>query len=204
MQIAEEVKTEIGTMSDELLISMLHDCIIQVEKQLTMACAILGELEKRQGRRHALSSRGLFRYYREINQGTLDVRAVLEFSGAQFILDHVRKCEVNMQNDLASGGVFKVVEIDEHSRPVAVERPLLQMTREQTDLLFDDGKLRPIAFQIAIVRKRISETKVAPEPPRIKTEALVDQGLIKIGWMRVNPNDLVKSLAKLGWKLEKQ
>jgi len=206
MQILDEVKTSIQSMGENELIAMLNDCIIQAEKQLAMACEILVELEKRQGRRHPLTSRGLFRYYREIQGGKLEIKAALEFAGSQFILDHIKHIARNKQRKFADGAVTKVVEIDHLNRPVAVEKSLLQMSREQIELLFDHGKLRPIGNQIEIMRKRISEGKVNQpvEPPHIKVEALLDQKVIKIGWMRVHPEDLVKALSKLGWSLTKQ
>lgn len=184
--------------SNAALVQRFHRLSNLTCTALREGCKILVELEKR-GENVGPLSRGLFRYYRQIANGSLAPAAVLAFAGNTFVLPRLMALPVAEQRKYADGAPVPVVEHNQEGKLVTVEKPLRHLVMREAELVFTDSGIRPVDAQKRLVAKRVKQTHRSAVPLAIRADMATEE--IVIGQLRVKVAELYTPLKKLGFDL---
>lgn len=189
--------TKLNTLSTEQLLSKLEASIRKGVQALAEGCEVLGELEAR-GEVIPLMTSGLYKWYKQINNGSLLPELVIKFAGADHILSRLVGASKTDQLEYAKTGKIKIAEIDRKGEIREVEKPIVRLNIDKLDQVIIGGKRQTFKQQVNKL-KEVKITKPKPVTTAPSVTADVANGVLIIGHRRVEPHTLFDALAQLGF-----
>lgn len=164
------------------------------------ASEILLELKTR-GETHPLMRQGVFRFYQEIADDRLSAKAVLAFAGVNSILRNLIGVPLPRQEAFAKGERIVIATHDTTGKIKSQEKPLIQLSVRQLDLVFDAGNIRSFSDQSQILSARKDNTPARRSRIPVAIRADKSRQELVCGQLRFTPHELASALQKLGFKI---
>ncbi|AGR47958.1 hypothetical protein PHIM7_244 [Sinorhizobium phage phiM7] len=190
--------SKLHNFSTEQLLSKLEASIRKGVDALAEGCEIIGELEKR-GEVIPLMTSGLYKWYKEINAGSLLPELVIKFAGADHILSRLVGAPKKEQLEYASTGKIKVAEMDRKGEIREVEKPIARLNIEKLDLVLENGKKKTFKQQVNHLQTAAITKPSKPITTSPSVRADTKAGVLIIGGRRVEPHTLFDAMAELGF-----
>ncbi len=192
------MENKLHNISVDELNERLSKCSYNAEHNLIEASGILAEL-KRRGEKHPLMQRGLFKWFEQIDNGTLNPAIVIKFAGEDHVITHVAKLPITEQRTIAETGTLRIAEIDKNGDVLAIEKPIIRMSVKTLARAFDENKIRTVEQQSKLLKKEIAEKK-PKAGPIVETR----NGMIVIGNTVIDPAHFIEPLRRLGWNVTRR
>lgn len=156
------VEINLDTADLQELYTELNDAIAQSVHGIVRACRILGQLKQR-GETHPVMYTGVFRWFEQICDGSIEPAVITKFLGDEKIISRVISLSPELQRKLVETSTVTVVEIDRKGKIVEIEKHLTRLNSNQLDQVFHDGKIRGFADQLKIVKATATPKPKEPE-----------------------------------------
>lgn len=144
---------------------------------------------------------GLAIYLPRISRGELAAEAVVAFAGQRLLLQYIAGMPLDEQRRYAEGEKIQIAEHGDDGQITVIERRMTDMTGRQVMLAVADGKIRPVHAQTkSLARQMLAPTKKRRQNGSTARISARD-GMIQIGRVRLEPQDLAASLRALGFEL---
>lgn len=190
-------QADLKSLSTEALDALFESVLDGTVSAVRRGSTILAELAQR-GERRPHMREGAFRWFKEITAGSLSARAAFILGGLESKTRPLVGLPHPAQDSIAAGAPLATVEYGDKGEIVEVEKPLLQMNKQDVTLVFGNGKVRSVAEQTKILRDVPFQAKP------VKTgRFFVDlaRKTIEIGKTKIEAEELAEPLRALGWKL---
>ena len=201
--VIERPMTQSGyrEMSLQELYTRLASHVQAGETALIEGSKILAEL-KRRGETHEFMRRGLFKWFEQIDAGTLDASAVIKFAGDDQIISRLVRLPISQQAMIAKTGNVIVAEQAKTGEIIETEKSIIRMDLKQLDRVFGDKGIRTIAQQTKLLKAASAPTPKPAAPELVRADAR-DGVLVIAGRHHIEPNALIEPLRRLGYKIVK-
>lgn len=193
---------DLTKLSVPALHRLLDGLVDELADKVAHAFSVLAELDRR-GERHPLMSRGIFRWFREVDTGRLHPQALLGARAVSPVVKVLMQMPLERQRAITVGDEkVSIARFDADNSVVIRQEPFRLLSNDDLDLAFKGGKPRPEHGQrIVLARKAGPRKHVSKTKSRVVADVAKNE--IIIGRQRFRPGELIVALQQLGYEVAK-
>lgn len=151
---------------------------------------------------HPLMSEGVLRYFREIESGRLSAAAAVAFAGNRNMVGRIVGLPREIQVKIALGEtLLEVAEFTPRGEIVVQKRPIRQLDNPTLDRVFAKERIRTPKEQETLLRAAQASVAAPSRQVGQRVSIASDSKALMIGRSRIEPNELMGPLLRLGFKL---
>lgn len=196
MNNLKSVELNLDTADLQELYIELDDAIAQSVNGIVRACHVLGQLKQR-GETHPVMYAGVFRWFEQVCDGSIEPTVITKFLGDEKIISRVISLSPEVQRELVETSTVTVVEVDRKGNIVEIEKHLTRLNNNQLDQVFADGRIRSFHEQLKIVKA----TKPKSQPPTLLVNVDEKGGFLVIGGeYTITLDMLIEPFRRLGYE----